>query len=315
LSYTLTIMKRVLLICLLSLVYFNTNAQVFGGPGSTWWIHGTNVGGMHVQKYEYVNDILIQNKLYQNIRVNGVMDGFWLTNPIVDNTTYWNVYVSNDTVAIGTPDNLTLQLAFNANIGDTWLCGGSEICYTDNIPTDTVDYYVSVEDKFDTTINNITLRAMMLLKHGCVDNYASTLVIEKIGGGNFLPINWQVIDSSIIAFYDDWQYGLKCFQSNELGFVPWGYNYTYTQCESLLPVEETISNSIIILPNPTDNFIQIKNSKAESLNYTIHNNLGQQIQSGKISDTTIDITNKPSGLYLLTIYTSTHSKSFKVVKN
>ncbi len=294
-------MKRIILFCLI-LFSLHVNAQVFGGPGSTWWIHAVAVNGMRVEKYEFKNDTAIQGRPYKNFTARGSLIGINVEPAEAYSMPNKTVYVSNDTVAIGMPDDLTLQLNFGADVGDSWDCGSGTIV---------------VEAKFDTLLNGQTLRAMWLRKYmDTIPNYSPTLVIEKIGGGNFLPIQWQVIDSSMIGWFDDFVWGLHCFQSNELGFVQWGWEDTYAECESILPVNERQANMLTTYPNPVNNILIINGLKNQPFSYELYNAAGQIIRAEKATGNTVDLSSQTPGLYFIRISLANgYSQAVKVVKN
>lgn len=289
-------MKRLVFFLLFAISATATNAQVFGTPGSTWWIQGFMVASGKVQKIWYKNDTLIQGKTYKNFK--GIcMEEFGYNEPTACGLNIPPVYVSNDTVAIGPPNNLQIQYTFNANIGDSW---GNVI----------------VVAKFDTLINGQTLRAMRLRK---AQHYTATLVIEKIGGGNFLPYMWDVIDSATIngpGIDNIYVNNLVCFQSDELGFLHTGWYQTLADCDYLLSVPETPANLLSLYPNPTSSIISLSGLKNRPYIYSLYNSAGQLVKQANNTSNTIDITDKPAGLYFVKIsLPNGYSQAFKVVKN
>ena len=280
------------------------------------WIRYAWVAGGGVDKYVFKSDTLIENRTYKNFTGRGYVGGFGIPENTTYNINVPPIYVSNDTVAIGTPDNLIVQFAFNANIGDSWVCGEPQDCYqTPSVDTST--QYVVVEDKFDTVINGQTLRALMLRKYNCNAHYMPNLVIEKIGtiGNNFLPYNWIVVDSSYIGFYDDKYYLFNCFQNNELGFLHSYFDSTYAECDDILPVNEQQANLLSTYPNPTNNILKVDGLKNQPFSYELYNSAGQIIRAEKATGNTIDLSANMPGLYFVRISLANgYTQAVKVVK-
>lgn len=306
-------MKRIILFCLL-LFIVKAHAQVFGGAGSIWWIKYVWVAGQGTEKYAFKNDTLIQNKPYKNFIGRGMVEGIGIPGTSFYDFTVPPIYVSNDTVAIGEPGNLMVQFAFNANIGDSWVCGPEENCYSGSgnaVP------YIVVEDKFDTLINGQTLRALKLRKYNCQPHYTSNLVIEKIGSisNNFLPYNWIVVDSTDIGFYDYNSYFFKCYQSNSMGLIHSPQYDNLAECDELLPVNEQQANLLTTYPNPVNDVLKIDGLKKQPFSYVLYNASGQLLRIEKATGNTIDLSENMPGLYFVRISLANgYTQAVKVVK-
>lgn len=71
------------------------------------------------------------------------------------------------------------------------------------------------------------------------------------------------------------------------------------ETSSVLGIDDyKLSNAIEIYPNPSSNFIQLKNS-VEEKNFTIYNELGMETMKGTNLDNRINIQNLSPGIYFL----------------
>ena len=306
LSYTLNTMRRFILICLLTVQYFNTHAQVFGGPGSTWWIEFNGPSSYGKIKFYDLSDTVVNGTTYQFTKVSAY--SFTPPNP---NEYYTEpsplIRVSGDSVLLLLNGIEYPQYIFSADSGDTWTCGPVDICNTGNEAP-----YVKVEAKFDTLINGQMLRAMRLRKYFCEPNFFSSLVIEKFGSrdSHIFPLWWTFVDSSSIEGYDLGFYNLTCFSSNEFPIS----QQQSEGCDGPLDVKENPLVGVALYPNPGSGVVNITGLYGK-YSYALYNAVGDLIQSGNTIGNTLDITYKPAGLYFLKIYSPTYSKSFKLVKN
>jgi len=75
---------------------------------------------------------------------------------------------------------------------------------------------------------------------------------------------------------------------------------------------EEIARNLIVFPNPTTDFINIKTTKLDIEKIFIHDLAGKLIYSGKSMK--INVSNFPSANYIISIKTSEGVKSFKFIK-
>lgn len=83
--------------------------------------------------------------------------------------------------------------------------------------------------------------------------------------------------------------------------------------ETLSSRDQSISNSVVIYPNPAKNFIKI-NNKGSLENISVYDILGKLVLKSNIANNEIDISNLKSGIYLFKIETSTGVFTKKVIK-
>ena len=296
---------RFILICLLTVLYFNTNAQVFGGPGSTWWIEFNGPSSYGKIKFYDLSDTVVNGTTYQLTKVSAY--SFTPPNP---NEYYTEpsplIRVSGDSVLLLLNGIEYPQYIFSADSGDTWTCGPVDICNTGNEAP-----YVKVEAKFDTLINGQTLRAMHLRKYRCTPNYFSSLVIEKFGSrdNHLFPLWWTFVDSSSIEGYDLGFYNLACFSSNDFPIS----QQQSEGCDGPLDVNENPLQEVNVYPNPCNGIITVSGLKSQC-SYAVYNAFGELIKSGSSLREPINISDKPNGLYLVSVTSANYTKQFKLVK-
>tara|TARA_B110000003_G_scaffold198739_1_gene197397 strand:- start:2611 stop:2859 length:249 start_codon:yes stop_codon:yes gene_type:complete len=75
-------------------------------------------------------------------------------------------------------------------------------------------------------------------------------------------------------------------------------------------------NNIKIYPNPTTNYIKIKDSQETIIKYKIYDTLGKLIKlESEFKSELIDMSNLIKGTYFVTLYFENFSKTFKILKN
>ncbi len=80
-------------------------------------------------------------------------------------------------------------------------------------------------------------------------------------------------------------------------------------------INQTLSNSnILIYPNPTTSYINLKSTESFSLNYKIYSLQGQLIKTGQVDNSIIDLTNLNKGVYILQLYQESKLRTFKLIK-
>lgn len=101
---------------------------------------------------------------------------------------------------------------------------------------------------------------------------------------------------------------LRCFTNDSVNYNFVGYACDSTWVKSNVSVLE--SESLIIFPNPTNNFVHLDFLQSEIIQWKLYSYTGNYLQSGLSSD--IDLSDKTEGLYLLEIFLK--DKTMKLVK-
>ncbi|AZA56361.1 T9SS type A sorting domain-containing protein [Chryseobacterium shandongense] len=78
----------------------------------------------------------------------------------------------------------------------------------------------------------------------------------------------------------------------------------------------TSSNLLEIYPNPTSDFIYLKDLKTDFLGYQyiVSNVLGENLEISNLSSNTIDLKKYPEGVYIISLNSKSGTKTFKVIK-
>ena len=81
-------------------------------------------------------------------------------------------------------------------------------------------------------------------------------------------------------------------------------------------IDEDALNQIVAYPNPATDFIKLQNPNAESISYQLMNTNGQLVKQGDAqnTETTIDMMDLASGIYILRIQVEQSQKQLKIVK-
>jgi hypothetical protein len=78
-----------------------------------------------------------------------------------------------------------------------------------------------------------------------------------------------------------------------------------------------INKGIKYYPNPTSNIVNFELSNSESFVYTLTNQLGQQLEVGKLdqSSKSINLSNLQNGIYFITLRNNHNNIKIKVIKH
>ena len=81
-------------------------------------------------------------------------------------------------------------------------------------------------------------------------------------------------------------------------------------------VDEDALSDIEVYPNPAKDYLKLHNPSANEVSYQLLNTNGQLVQAGIAQDTetTIEMTNLASGIYILQVQVEQDHKQFKIVK-
>jgi hypothetical protein len=97
------------------------------------------------------------------------------------------------------------------------------------------------------------------------------------------------------------------------------YNPTYSQMQnngcSTLSIEKLDANAFSVYPNPTSNFLNLKNTKHYKINkISLFSVLGKNIYEKQEESNSIDFSNFPKGIYFLKIETDKGTALQKIIK-
>lgn len=80
---------------------------------------------------------------------------------------------------------------------------------------------------------------------------------------------------------------------------------------TVLSTQEEVLANVLVYPTLTEDYVYVKDSNSTNYNYTVFNNLGQEIVSG-VNDDRIDLSNQQQGMYFLKVKKNNQEKTFRV---
>lgn len=279
------------------------NAQNWAPIGATWhytWnsAFSTNTGST---KFEAISDTVISGKTCSKIIQQISFDN---RRPNVEFT-----YIESDTVFFYDTSFAEFQILydFNAEEGDFWY-----IRFKDDYPffgdIDTVKIVVDSTDA--VIINSVTLKKLYVTYEYLIESSAmsySGVIIETLGDLNMM-FNFFSFDNVIVdGIYST---GLRCYDDDSLGhYEATGVN---GHCEFLSEIKELDSETIILHPNPSSEFISV-NHDFDS--YKIYSSDGRLMQQGESeTDGVIMINEFQTGIYFLVLNSDQGSQTIRFVK-
>ena len=283
-------------------------AQEFAPIGAEWYyseahVYSNNIGYLMIKS---VKDTIISGKECRKLDCDEVC---W--NP----SGFQFIHYSNDSLYYYNPNLNSFQLisAFNSKKGDSW-----NILIKDYDETiDTIS--VSVDSTDIININEKSLRQLYVNYHltdynsdnVLVQDYSySSRIIERIGDVLYL-FNFPVWTGLMCDM--NYSGGLRCYEDSELGLYSTGsVPCTYTWTDIILSDFE-----FEIYPNPTSNWLEIKNNLNSKLSLSIFNLTGEiLIKHNFLGDTRLNISNLRTGFYILCIEQNKKILGYKkIIKN
>lgn len=259
--------------------WYYSEDEVFAPPGYESFLHVV-----------VLKDTLIQGKSCSKL------DCDWLC---------WNpggiqyVYSNEDSVFIFDPafDDFKLIYAFRALAGDSIIIPVLDL---DDGVIDTV--VLTIDSTSFITINNIQLAHQFVtyFVHDSFPGYNGTFyyhseIFETIGDKEFI-FNFPVQASLICDA--NFSRGLRCYDDNYIGHYETGIAPTCTYTS--VSVKEPYVDSLVLYPNPTSDYLRIKNLPINSDKIELLDNLGQIIRS-YYPNSELNLEGVPNGLYFLRI--------------
>jgi hypothetical protein len=135
-------------------------------------------------------------------------------------------------------------------------------------------------------------------------------VIPYSDSSFFLVGNFKLTNSSKMRNY------AAIIKGNPVGdsILIDGNNYQLSNYSTLSQREE-VSNRFKIFPNPASSYIRLQYSKNSIFKYVLSDLSGKPILRGEIrSDGQIEVNSFSNGIYILTLYSSSDYKSFRIIK-
>ena len=273
-------------------------AQDFAPIGAEWhYTEGFFMSGdKNFLKITSVKDTVYQGKACRKLLKTRII---WCN--MRTETEY--VYSENNAVFFWQSDLTGFQklIDFNAEAGDSW---------------DSV--LIEVDSTSYIDINNQLLKVLYVTYHGYYDDEFEvqhpSQIVEKIGDKhylfNFFPEIGLVCDGN----YSE---GLRCYEDEELGLYSTGIADSCTYIYHWTVIEGESKESIFsVYPNPTRDVVEINTNSQESMVLEIRDLTGRLISKYDFrSNTEIDLSGLPDGIYLMKASDGYHMEIKKIIKN
>lgn len=267
-------------------------SSFFGSESTEWHVEDMNYD-VYGQNYRYLirGDTIISGMNYKKMEVHRVMatapqtyfeSGIdsSLSGFVREDTIEGKLWVRNGLTENG--DDLIVNLSLN--IGDTFY-------YRDNRG---FGIYV-VHDVFMDSLG----RKVIAFN----DGYYQFFFIESVGASTFFGrVNLGLYSTVICIFHDD----TLTYRNNNLSDIDTGNCWSAYR----LGVEGTAKNNIKIYPNPAYNYIKVDDNKLKCVQ--IYDQKGVLI--AEASNSIVDMTGKPSGLYVIVAITDDKIIYKKIIK-
>ncbi|WP_379964434.1 T9SS type A sorting domain-containing protein [Epilithonimonas sp. UC225_85] len=118
------------------------------------------------------------------------------------------------------------------------------------------------------------------------------------------------------GFYPQAAMGVRCVKDTEryMGDLPYSVNSENTILNTVATIKDYQDDDIQIHPNPVKDILHIvsKNNDRMDPRFVILNTAGGIVKQGHFSDNSINISNLPSGIYMLRVENT--QKAFKIIK-
>lgn len=203
---------------------------------------------------------------------------------------------------------------FKAIEGNSWIIRIKD--WDDEIDT----ILITVDSTDLITINEKQLKVLYVTYSAIYDIpginfYYNSKIVEKIGDFSYL---FNLYPESFLYCDMNYSEGLRCYEDSDLGFYSTGiadsctYTYTWTSVD-----ENSMEKIFEIFPNPTTGQFQINVNSEKNITIEICDLIGGIIFSKDFtSNTQIDLTGLPNGLYIATLkYQDKILGMRKIIKN
>lgn len=285
-------MKRLLPFLLVIMSTIISDAQKFAPIGAEWYYSASAYGlaptNSEFYHYQSKLDTFIAGHSCTKISIT-----YYQYKGSVTNEPPIYIYQSNDTVFYfnDTYSNYFPLYIYNVSKGDTLTYHIPDI---PTFPSDTL--WKSIVDSVSLFIvGSDTLKRVWTSDIGSYSFWGG--YIELIGSP-FLMLHQPHI------IYPEWDGPLRCYSDNRIS-----YNFSSYPCDKRITNgihENSQGIELFISPNPSSNFLTIKNANDILTNYTIYNISGQMVLYGQVtSTTTIAIDKLNQGLYSIEFKTNT----------
>ena len=260
-----------------------TFSQSWAPIGATWTYQVENAvnSGIGFREWTSVSDTLIDGHDCKIILRSGDPVNSDLSDSLItyeeNGVVYWYLY-----------NQFTTLYDFNKLAGESW-----------TVMRDTCGIIITVDSTSFETINGIELKTLYVSS----EDYAfSGKIIENIGNTT-MPSPYFLYHCDGI-FMDTYFYtGLRCYEDSIMGYHSFNIS---PSCDYVTDVsEQDKKNELLLYPNPTSEYIQVKINPALSNHYRILNSTGQLVQQGNLNTSfaNISVSTLRPGIYFFEIQT------------
>lgn len=201
------------------------------------------------------------------------------------------------------PNTYTVVIDIDNN-GNVWLSApGKRLARFDGTNCTTYDIW-------NSTIPGNDMETLFIASNGDL-----WMGISNLGLVHYEGVNFDVIDIFALTGWD--VSSLREINEDIYGNI-WVtpqmniFVYNPNGLQGYLGVDENITESLTIYPNPSKNGIYTVNTNGEQVNYKIHSLDGKMVTKG-LSTGTINLENQPKGIYILHITTPSGALKSKLV--
>lgn len=260
-----------------------TFSQSWAPIGATWTYQVENAvnSGIGFREWTSVSDTIIDGHDCKIILRSGDPVNSDLSDSLI-------TYEENGVVYWYLHNQFTTLYDFNKLAGESW-----------TVMRDTCGIIITVDSTSFETINGIELKTLYVSS----EDYAfSGKIIENIGNTT-MPSPYFLYHCDGI-FKDTYFYtGLRCYEDSIMGYHSFNIS---PSCDYVTDVsEQDKKNELLLYPNPTSEYIQVKINPALSNHYRILNSTGQLVQQGNLNTSfaNISVSTLRPGIYFFEIQT------------
>ena len=310
-------MKQLLLIFFFSLPLFSAG-QNWSPTGATWYYGFSAWTTDGYCKIEYVGDTTISSIQCKKLLKKMVWyeSGFMTSGSVVLGTEY--TYADSNKVYIYKHNQFYTLYDFSAIVGATWI-----VPEVKNYPgCDTVGT-IRVDSIGTTLINSQTLRYICVSLINTTQKWGwNAKIVERIGPIKPLLPTWSAGNYDYLFPVKFDHCGMVSDELVEGGNFRCYSDSSFSYSSNITPTCDYIASDnladinffqLIAFPNPTTGKFLIKTQeKIEKIK--IYNALGEIIIKSDISDSEIDLTKQPAGIYFLSARTKDKIILRKILK-
>ena len=308
-------MKRAVIFLILFVPFLCKGQTEFAPIGAEWIFNYSFEGNEGYQRISVQSDTIIDERNCKKLRWEKVFAN--QINPV--DTTYQIegyrfLHQAGDTIYYydNIKEQFTILFRFDVQVGDTITVPGSGYHSFYTSPARRVNFTFRVDSISTTTINGIEGIKVIHTFPDCnlldVFLLVPKTFIERIGTTDFLFFNEIECDSP--HRFKDWS--LRCYSDAEI---------TYRQVESAC--DFITSNQVVnklqpfkIYPNPTSQYLFVEPIELAG-QITVFDAYGRLVKHFPVSNSNINISDLPRGLYWISIkdkYKDT-SYTYRIAKN